>query len=198
MKKQLTIGIQGGRGSFNEEAVLMYLQHNNVPNTALKYLYTTEHVLKALNENEIDQGQFAIHNSLGGIVHESIRAMGKYNYELVTDYQLKIEHALMIRKDSQIEDIDTIMAHPQVFKQCSETLKQKYPKLKQVVGEGELIDHAKVAEQLSQKTIPANVAVMGSAVLAQVYGLKLIENGLQDNQNNYTTFLLVKSTETSS
>jgi prephenate dehydratase len=190
--QKLTIGIQGGRGSFNEEAVLLFLQHNKIPNSHIKHLHTTENVLRELNEGTIDRGQFAIHNSLGGVVHESIVAMGKYNFELVADYKMQIEHSLMIRQDAKFDEVDTIMAHPQVFAQCKETLEEKYKQLKQIVGEGELIDHAKVAEQLAEKKLPKNIAVMGSRVLAQVYSLKIIEEGLQDKQDNFTTFLLVK------
>lgn len=187
-----TIGIQGGRGSFNEEAVLTYLQHNKISNCHIKHLHTTENVLRELQEGTIEQGQFAVHNTLGGIVHESIRAMGKYSYTLIGDYTLQIEHALMIHPDAKMADVDTIMAHPQVFAQCETKLAEKYKHLVQVVGEGELVDHAKVAQHLSEKKLPANVAVMGSRVLAQVYGLKIVEEGLQDKKDNFTTFLLVK------
>ena len=192
MNKKLTIGIQGGKGSFNEEAILSYIKKMKLENFVINYLHTTENVLHALKEGTIDQGQFAIFNSLGGIVHESTEAMGKYQFTVIADYIVKIEHALMIRKDISIGDIDTIMAHPQVFAQCTKTLAQKYPYLKQVVGEGELMDHAKVAQALSENKLPKNIAVMGSQVIADVYDLQIVENELQDSKENYTTFLLVQ------
>jgi prephenate dehydratase len=192
MRKQLTIGIQGGKGSFNDEAIFQHLKNAKLETVTIKYLHTSENVLRELHEGKIDQGQFAIFNTLGGIVHESIDAMGKYQFAFVTDYTIKIRHALMIRKDSSIDNIDTIMAHPQVFAQCKKTLSKKYPQLKQVVGEGEFIDHAKVAEELAKKLLPKNIAVMGSTRLANVYGLQIVENGLQDEKENNTTFLLVK------
>ena len=58
-------------------------------------------------------------------------------------------------------------------------------------GEGDLIDHAKVAELLASGTIAATA---GSAVLAEVYGLDVVERNLQDSDNNFTTFLLVRRT----
>ena len=84
------------------------------------------------------------------------------------------------------------MAHPQVFAQCKSTLSEKYPNLPQVVGEGDLIDHAKVAEALAKGELPPTVAVMGSAILAELYGLEIVARDLQDAKENYTTFLLVK------
>lgn len=185
---ELVLGIQGGKGSFNEEAANYFTKRADV-HTEIKYLYTTENVLKALYEGEIDRGQFAIFNSLGGVVDESIEAMAHYKFKIVEKFAIKISHALMIRKDSSYDEIDTIMTHPQVLKQCQKNLAEKYSHLKQTSGEGELIDHAKVAELLSLGKLPKNIAVMGSKILAEIYGLKIVEDNLQDLAENYTTFL---------
>ena len=188
----VTIGIQGGPGSFNEEAILYNLKRNNITKYEIVYLHTSENVLRALHEGSIDQGQFAIHNSVGGMVTESVQAMAKYKFAIVEEYAIKIAHALMIKKGTTFHHIDTIMTHPQVLAQCKETLFQKYPNLKQTSGEGELIDHALVAEGLSRGTIPSNIATMGSKVLAKLYDLHIVEDNLQDLKENYTSFLLVK------
>lgn len=188
----LTIGIQGGKGSFNEEAILYYLKRNNITDYKIEYLYTSENVLRALHEGDIDQGQFATHNSIGGIVMESVEAMAKYKFHIVESYAITIAHTLMIRKDATLKEITTIMAHPQVFAQCKNTLAQKYPHLQQKSGEGELIDHALVAKELSENKLPKEIAVMGSRVLAKIYDLKIVETDLQDLKENYTSFLLVK------
>lgn len=188
----ITIGIQGGRGSFNEEAIHYYLQRNNITKYRIEYLYTSEKVLEALHEGIIDQGQFAIFNSIGGIVNESIHAMAKYKFNIVEEYAIKIAHTLMIQKDATLQDITTIMTHPQVLAQCKHTLTQKYPNLKQTSGEGELIDHALVAKHLAEGKLPKHIATMGSKVLAEIYDLKIVESDLQDLKENYTSFLLVE------
>ena len=188
----VTIGIQGGKGSFNEEAIQYYLQRNNISKYQIKYLHTSENVLRALHEGDIDQGQFAIHNSIGGIVTESIQAMANHKFKIIEEFAIKIAHTLMIQKDATLHDITTIMTHPQVFAQCKNTLAQKYANLKQTSGEGELIDHALVAKQMSEKKLPKNIATMGSRVLAEIYDLKIVETDLQDLKENYTSFLLVE------
>jgi len=191
-KNYLTIGIQGGVGSFNEEAIQYYLQRNTVEKYKIEYLYTSKNVLRELHEGTIDQGLFAIHNSIGGIVMESVEAMAQYKFSIIEEFAIKISHALMIRKDATLTDITTIMSHPQVFAQCKETLQQKYPHLTQTSGEGELIDHALVAKQLSEGKLSKNIATMGSKILAEIYDLKIIEDNLQDLKENYTSFLLVR------
>jgi prephenate dehydrogenase len=188
----LTIGIQGGLGSFNEEAIQYYLKRNNVQKYKIVYLHTSDNVLRELNEGSIDQGLFAIHNSLGGVVAESIESMAKFKFAIVEEFAIKISHTLMIRKDAALKDITTIMTHPQVLAQCKENLSQKYPLLQKISGEDELIDHALVAKELSEKKLPKHIATMGSKVLAELYDLQIIEENLQDLQENYTSFLLVK------
>ncbi len=194
---KLVVGIQGGRGSFNEQAAYHYLEqvrkkNFELLNFELLYLHTTERVLNALHCGEIDRGQFAMHNSLGGIVHESVAAMARYNFRIIEEFQIKITHNLMIRNDATIDDLETVMAHPQVFKQCSNNIKIRFPKLKLVSGEGDLIDHAKVAELLSKKELPKRIGTMGSLAMAKIYELNVVDTDLQDLAENYTSFLWVE------
>jgi len=187
----LTIGIQGGKGSFNEEAVMYWLKRSGIKDYKIKYLYTSEKVLAALHAGEIDRGQFAIHNSIGGIVGESVEAMARYKFKIIEEFAIVIAHALMIRDDADYSEVTTVMAHPQVFAQCKRTLPEKYPHLKLISGEGELIDHANVAKHMAAHKLPKNIATMGSKVLAGLYNLKVVEDNLQDASENYTSFLLV-------
>lgn len=196
-KDRLVIGIQGGLGSFNEAAARNYMARYPEEKFELVYLHTTENVLQALHEGRVDRGQFAMHNSLGGIVTESVEAMARYNFEIVEEFAIVIAHALMIRKDASLSDIDKIMAHPQVFRQCQTNLSQKYGALELVSGEGELVDHAKVAELLGRHEIPSNVATMGSRVLAEIHNLDVVEDNLQDLDTNFTSFLWVQRPQAS-
>lgn len=188
----ITIGIQGGKGSFNEEAIMYYLQKKKITRYKIIYLYTSANVAKQLHEGNIDQGLMATHNSVGGIVFETIAALAKYKCSIVKEFSIKISHALMIRNDARFEQIDKIMAHPQVFAQCTKTLAKKYPILRQVSGKGKLIDHAYVAKQLSEGKLPKTTAVMGSKILANMYDLAILEDNLQDAAQNDTSFLLIE------
>lgn len=191
-RDKLVVGIQGGKGSFNEQAARYYLERNGITDFQLVYLFTTENVLRALHEGEVDRGQFAIHNSVGGIVTESVEAMSQYNFQIVEEFAIQIAHTLMIRSDATLQEVDTIMSHPQALRQCAKNLAQRYPKLKGISGEGELVDHARVAELLSKGELPKNIGTIGSRVLSEIYGLKIVEENLQDLQENFTSFLWVE------
>jgi len=190
--EQLVVGIQGGKGSFNEQASRYYLSRTPELEFELHYLHTTENVLRALYEGRIDRGQFAIHNSVGGVVTESIQAMANYRFHIVEEYAIKISHALMIAPGADFNKVDTIMTHEQVLRQCKVNLAMKYSRLRQTSGEGDLVDHAKVAELLSLGELPDNFATMGSKAMADIYGLDIVEENLQDSSENFTSFLWVE------
>ena len=189
---RLVVGIQGGRGSFNEEAARHYMHHSDDGPVQLVYLHTTERVLRALHEGSVDRGQFAIHNSVGGMVGESVAAMARYRFDIAEEFEIKISHALMMSSTTDPDSVDTVMTHPQVLAQCRTTLANKYPNLFQTSGEGDLIDHAKVAELIASGELAPNIATMGSSVLANIYGLRVIEDNLQDLGENFTSFLWVQ------
>ena len=190
-KKKIIFGIQGGKGSFNEEAILDYVKKHEIKKFQIKYLFTSEKVLRNLHEGNIDYGLFAIQNAVGGVVEESTHAMAKYKFKIVEEFQILISHSLMKRKDVDLKNIKTIMAHSQNFRQCKDNLAKKYLNLKQVSGQGDLLDTAKSAEALAKNKIDKNTAILGPKILATIYNLEIIDENLQDNENNLTTFFLV-------
>ncbi len=185
-------GIQGGRGSFNEQAINYYLQKQKIKKYKIKYLYTTLKVLKGLDKGETDFGLFAIENSVGGLVGESIQAMADYKFRIVEEFSILVRHFLMKRPEIGLAKIKTIMAHPQVLKQCQTTLAEKYPNLLLTSGKGNLIDTAQAAKALSAGRVSPNVAILGPESLSKMHDLEIIGRDLQDSENNQTRFLLVK------
>ena len=191
LSKTTIFGIQGGKGSFNEEAIQHYIQREGITDYQISYLYTSDKVMDALLRGEIDFGQCAIYNSVGGYVEETTNALDSSPVEIIREFEIKIAHAIMIRPDQDFSQIDTVMCHPQVLAQCKGNLQRKYPHFKQTSGEGEWVDNAKTAEALSLRLLPDNTAVMGSKVLASIYGLQVVEDNLQDAEQNYTRFIHV-------
>jgi len=210
-RRKIIFGIQGGKGSFNEEALLHLIKfkqsfwggvkrrHQN-PNKRfwtsqndfkIKYLYTSEKVLKNLHQGNIDFGLFAIQNAVGGVVEESTHAMAKYKLKIIEEFQIVVRHFLMKRKNIDIKQLKSIMAHSQNFLQCKKSLERKFPNLKQISGQKDLIDTAKCAELLSKNKIDNKTAILGPKILAKIYNLEIIDENLQDNQNNLTSFFLV-------
>jgi hypothetical protein len=120
----LIFGIQGGQGSFNQEALISYTRKYGITDFKTKYLYTTENVLKHLHAGDVDYGLFAMHNSVGGIVQESVEAIARHMFRIEEEFAIQISHHLQKLPGVDVKEIDTIMAHPQVFRQCQGTLQK--------------------------------------------------------------------------
>jgi prephenate dehydratase len=188
----LTLGIQGGKGSFNEEAAQAFIQANSINGCELRYLYTSPNVMEALCKGGITRGQCAIYNSTGGYVEETTHALEQFPVRVVDEFAIQIAHTLMLHPSAALGDIDAIMCHPQVLAQCRQTLKVRYPHLKQLSGEGDLVDTAKVAEALASGQILPNVAVLGPKILADIYAFQIADDNLQDLKENFTRFIHVE------
>ncbi|MFA5995984.1 MAG: prephenate dehydrogenase/arogenate dehydrogenase family protein [Patescibacteria group bacterium] len=186
----LVFGIQGGKGSFNEEAILHYAAKQHIHHLKIKYLYTSEKVLRNLHAGNIDYGVFAIQNAIGGVVQESTYAMAKYKFKIIHEFAIPIKHFLMKKKTSK--KVTTIIAHPQVLKQCQSTLKKHYGSYKLVSGKGDLVDTARAALVLAKNKLPGNYAILGPKGLADRYNFEIIGKNLQDDKTNNTTFFVVK------
>lgn len=188
-EKKLKIGIQGGRGSFNEEACRFYCRERGIGDYEIVYLYTSDRVLAALEKREIDFGVSAIENTLGGLVWETINALSQYNCRILDNFQIVINHALLAKPGVKIGQIETIMSHPQALAQTQVTVAREYPEKKRVSGEGILVDQATAAAALAKGELPPTVAVIASRVCAELFGLDILAEGLQDMDENFTTFL---------
>ncbi len=189
--KKIIFGIQGGEGSFNHQAILSHISDEKIKDYQIKFLFTSERVLSKLSMGDIDFGLFAIENSVGGLVEESIFAMAKHKFKIVKQISIPIQHFLMRRKDVVNNDLEKALTHSQVIRQCAQTLKRDYEWIKIETGEGDLVDHALVAKKIAQGKLNKNIAVIGSEVLAQLHDLEIIGRDLQDDQKNLTTFMLV-------
>lgn len=191
----LTVGIQGGEGSFNEQALREYCEGEKIKNVKTKYLFTSKRVLDELYKGEIDRGQFAVENAAGGVVQETIEALSGYRCRIVDQFKIIIDHCLMVHPEVEKKDINAIISHPQALAQCRKTLEQKYPGVEKISGEGDLIDQANCARALSRGELPKNYAVLAAEVCADKFNLEIIDRSLQDLKENYTSFLWVKRPE---
>lgn len=181
-----------GLESVQWEALSEHFQNQVRGYISIEYLYTTEAVLESLNNGSIDYGQFAIANSIGGLVDETITSLGRYRFRHVTHYEIPIIHALMKHPDAIIDDITTIMGHDQALRQCEQTLAKWYPSSIKRAGTDSLTDNASIAEAVAQGKLPNNTACIGHASLAEIYWLTIIQENIQDRNDNRTTFVLVE------
>lgn len=186
MDKQLKVGVMGARGSFSEKAGENYIADANLADATILPLINAEAVLTAVENNEIDKGIFPIENSNGGIVIEAVHAMAKHQFTIEKMFEFDVHHMLLVKPGTTSSYIDTVSSHDQALKQCRMYLKRVWPEADIVPYE----DTAKAAEDLSNGTLPDTTAVIAPRRCAELYGLEILEESIQDLKFNYTTFVV--------
>lgn len=187
----MKIGVSGNVGSFSEEAANHYAVKNKLENFELAYLVSAERVLSDLTSGKIDLGIFPIENSNGGIVIEAVYAMAKYSFAIESLFEIDVKHFLHCKKGKTAEQIGKIVSHQQALKQCRMYLKRRWPD----VELEEYADTAQAAKDLSEGKLNENVAVIAPERCAELYGLDILDESIQDLKFNFTTFVAAKAVE---
>ena len=176
------IAIQGVTGCFHETAARGYFageQIETVPCESFPALFDR------LHEDPGLLGITAIENTIAGSLlqnHELLRAGGQ---QIVGEYKLRISHVLAALPDESMDSIVEVNSHPIALMQCEEFLK-KYPSMKVV----EKDDTAGSACEISQKRLSGHAAICGE-LAAEIYGLRILERGIETNKRNFTRFLIL-------
>ena len=185
-KEQKTIiGISGSKGSFSEEAAEQYCYDHSL-DYEVEYLISAENVLKALDEGRTDRAIFPIENSNGGLVYEAVQAMSRYVFNIEKIFEIDIKHCLLVRPGITSSKVNRIVSHQQAIKQCRMYLKRRW-------GEVELeeySDTAEAAKDLEKGKISDTCAVIAPRICADIYGLDILEEGIQDLKFNFTSFVV--------
>ncbi len=181
----ITIGIQGLQGSFCEMAALHYLNTENISDYQLCYLINSHSVLKHLSEDQSDIGIFAIENSTGGVVYETIHALAHYNCHIECFFSIPITQNLLVKTGTTKDKITAIHSHQQALAQCQGYLSRHFKHAKQIEEE----DTAYAAKQLAHNQLSANAAVIGNKACAELYNLTILEKTINDLNDNQTLFI---------
>ena len=178
----------GDRGSFSEEAGELYLKEEGISEAEIVPLVSAENVLKALKNKAIDKGIFPIENSNGGIVIEAVHAMAAHTFEIEKMFELDVHHMLLVKPGTKATEINAVCSHDQALKQCRMYLNKTWSEAEIMPYE----DTAKAAEDLASGKLSKTTAVIAPKRSAELYGLEILEESIQDLKFNYTTFVVAK------
>lgn len=180
-KSCLKLGYQGEVGSFSEEALTQYFGENENKNNYKEF----EDVFKAIKNDEIKYGILPIENSLTGSISEIYDYLNKYELYIVGEKKLKIKHNLIGLKSSKKENIKTIYSHIQGFMQSSKYL-ESFPECDKIPYYNTATSVKYVAKKQNE-----NYAAIGSKRAAETYGLKILDENINNINDNYTRFIII-------
>lgn len=172
---------QGEPGCYSEEAAVGFFG----PEVSSRGLAWFPDVFAALERGEADYAVLPVENSSTGSIRQVYDLLAQYNYYVVGECQVKVEHCLMALPGVALEDIHTVYSHEQGLMQCERYLDahwgwRRVPTL----------DTAGSAKQVAESG-DRTAAAICSRRAAQIYGLHILAEGVNYNAMNHTRFVVV-------
>lgn len=179
MKK---IAIQGVLGSYHDIAAHKYFKDEEIE---LICCNTFEDVFENMRKDSNVIGVIAIENTIAGSLLHNYELLRNSGATIIGEHKLRISHSIMCLPDEDWNDLTEVNSHPVALAQCREFL-QHHPGLKVV----ETDDTAGSAENISKHQLKGHAAIC-SKYAAGLYGMKILQEGIETNKHNFTRFLVV-------
>jgi prephenate dehydratase len=142
-----------------------------------------EDVFDAVRKGRADCGIIPIENSLAGSIHENYDLLLEHPLHIVREVHLRIVHALMALPGIPLRAVRRVRSHPQALAQCS----RFFSRHRQISPEA-YFDTAGAAESLRRDSLE-DTAALASPHAAELYGLTILRNHVENTMDNYTRFL---------
>lgn len=175
----IKVGYQGIAGANSHEATLRMF-----PNASLINFKSFSDVFSAVARGEINYGILPVENSTGGSVSSVYDLILKHRFYIVGAIDMPIDYCLGGIRQAELEDIEMVWTHPQTISQCSDYIaKHNY--------ESTPCSNTAVAARAVAKEKRLNVAAICSYKAAEEYGLRVLDNHIQDDKTNTTRFIVI-------
>jgi chorismate mutase/prephenate dehydratase len=178
LERPLRIGYLGPGGSFSHTAALLKFGQS----VEYEPLADIKSIFEEVSKGHCDLGVVPVENTTGGGVVETLDAFIDTDVRVCAEVQMAIHHNLLA--NCSLGEIKTIYSKPEVFAQCRNWLSA-------TVKEVQTVPVASTAKAAQMAAKEPKAAAIGSTVAAELYGLKIVCENIEDTANNITRFLVV-------
>lgn len=178
LEEDLKIAYLGPAGTWTHQAAIGKFGHS------VKYLPQPSFadVFDQVERRIADYGVVPIENSTEGAVTHTLDLFADSPLKIYGQVMMPIENNLMA--NCKREEIEHIYSHPQIIAQCRAWLGANFHHIQPV----EKSSSAVAAEVAAREP---HSAVLGGSLLAEMYGLNILEQSIQDIAHNTTRFLVI-------
>jgi len=178
LERPLRIGYLGPGGSFSHTAAMLKFGQS----VEYEPLADIKSIFDEVSKGHCDLGVVPVENTTGGGVVETLDAFTTTDVKVCAEVLMAIHHSLMA--NCSLDEIKTIYSKPEVFAQCRNWLSA-------TVKDVQTVPVASTAKAAQMAAVEPNAAAIGSTIAAELYGLKIIFENIEDITNNITRFLVV-------
>ncbi len=178
--RKARVVFQGAEGAYSHAAMMKYFgdQVNSF------HVDSFRDAMGAIDEGSADFAVLPIENSTAGIVSEIYDLLVEFENYIVGEQIIRIEHCLLGVPGSRLEDIHAVYSHPQSLMQSAQYLRGH--DWKQI----SMLNNAFAAKKVAEEKDKGQAAI-ASELAGQIYGLEVLERGVNQEENNSTRFIIV-------
>jgi prephenate dehydratase len=193
----MRIGYFGPEGTYTHEAMLASVGSLGVgvgveiEEVALPTIYDT---VMAVHDGRVERALVPIENSVEGSVNATLDALAHETerVEIVGEVVLPIRHCLIARTELALDEIDTVVSHPQANAQCARFIRASLPQARVIAGSSTAEAVRTVADH------DGSWAALGNRTAAERYGCVVLAAGVEDVPGNETRFVWLARADPSS
>lgn len=175
------IAIQGDLGSYHDIAAHKYFKDEDIELICCR---TFEEVFQEMKQDNHVLGMIAIENTIAGSLLHNYGLLKDSGSTIIGEQRLRICHSLVCLPEDDWEDLKEVNSHPVALAQCRDFL-QHHPTMKVVQSE----DTARSASRIKREQLRGHAAIC-SKYAAGLYGMKVLQEGIETNKHNFTRFLI--------
>jgi prephenate dehydratase len=148
---------------------------------------TFDEVFEAVLKKKATHGIVPMENSIGGTIHRNYDLLVDHDIPITGEVELDVVHCLQALPGTKIEDVKVVYSHPQALAQC-----ERYLRDLGVTVEA-IYDTAGGAKLVAEQKLKS-AAALASRRAAEVFGLEVLQEAVQDYEYNITRFFVIGGT----
>jgi prephenate dehydratase len=176
----MKVAFQGMPGAYSEAAVLEYFgaQTETLPCESF------ENVFAAVEDGSCQNGLLPIENSVAGSIHRNYDLLLQHDLSIVGEYYLRVQHCLIAIPGVRLEEVRSVISHPQALAQCDRYLQTLGVTISPVY---DTAGSVRIVQEQGERT----QAAIASRRAAELYGMSILAEEIEDDPANYTRFLAI-------
>ncbi len=178
----MRVAYQGADGSFSHLAA-QQLYAGREGGVLLSGYQTFRAAAEAVVDGEADLALLPIENTTAGSINETYDLLTDGRVVIIGELVTEVEHCLLALPGAGLEELRTVLSHPQGLLQCEAFLARR-PWLQPRAE----FDTAGAARKVKESGDPT-LGAIASESAARVYGLEVLESSIQDEAGNFTRFV---------
>ncbi len=182
LENPVKVAFLGPEGTFTQQAALKHFGQSAV---AIPFAAIDE-VFREVEAGAVQYGVVPVENSTEGVVNHTLDNFMTSNLKICGEVELRIHQNLLVSDVTNVDSISRIYSHSQSLAQCRKWLDAHYPKSERIA----VSSNAEAAKRLKGEW---NAAAIAGSMAADLYGLKILAEKIEDSPDNSTRFLIIGS-----